>query len=260
MENLSQFINFWFEFDDMANPGFVVLNNKGEMETEKDGSPKHRIKREVLDELIALFFTPKHSIEEFFINNYNPKSRTLNFVKFKEQVENENYKSKIQSLSGRQLEIITRHFPEYDDAFRDAFEYFGQGALYDKDHDNERTQLESTGELRKYRVHMGDGRGIFGRWYSFIRAAILSDISNNDWLTIAKALAVAYMIHYKVIPRQSFEFIGGDSPEKIPDKQKPSWRDNNEIFLHGCRERVSNANLETLDSILGQAFFGASPD
>jgi hypothetical protein len=260
MENLHKLINFWVEFDDMSNPGFVMLNSQGELETEKDGSPKYRIDPSVRAELDALNYSGEHAIRRIFQHNYDSNSRTLNFISFKEQIENENYKSKIQSLSGRQLDIITRHFPHYDDTFRDTFEYFGQGALYDMDHDNQRTQLEETGELEKYRVHMGDGPNIFGIWYSFIRAAILYDINVSDWTTIAKAIAVAYIIHYKVKPIQGFEFAGGDEPKNIPDNQKPTWRENNENFLRECRDRVSNASLETLDGILGQSFGFLSPD
>lgn len=260
MDNLSKLINFWVDFDDMSNPGLVMLNKKGQMKTKKDGTPKLRIKRKVLAELDRLVFNPQHAIDTFFQRIYDHNTRTLNFESFKEQIENENYKSEIESLSGRQLDIISKHFPRYNNTFRKAFEYFGQGALYDKDHDRRRTVLNKTGDLVKYRVHMGDGPGIYGRWYAFISAAMLYNINVNDWLTISKALAVAYMIHYKVKPSQSFEFIGGDSPENIPDKQRPTWRDDNAIFLQECRDRVSNANIETLDSILGQSFRFASPD
>jgi len=90
---------------------------------------------------------------------------------------------------------------------------------------------------------MDDGPGIYGR-YAFVRAAILYNINVNDWLTIDKALAVAYMIHYKVAPKQSFEFLGGDLSENIPPKQKQSWRENNVAFLQECRNRVSNASVE----------------
>jgi len=85
------------------------------------------------------------------------------------------------------------------------------------DHDNQRTQFEKPGELVKYRVHMGDGPNIFWIWYSFIRAAILYEIKVSDWTTVAKAIAVAYIIHYKDKPIQGVEFASGDEPKNIPD-------------------------------------------
>jgi len=200
------------------------------------------------------------SIDRSFYTSYNPDLRTLDYASFKKKIENGNYKVEIESLSSRQLDIIHRHFPQYDNTFRDTFEYFGQGALYDEDHDYQRTVLNRTGDLIKYRVHMGDGPGIYGRWHAFIRAAMFYNINITEWLTIDKALAVAYMIHFKVAPMQSFEFTGRDSPENIPDEQKPSWRENNIAFLQECRSRVSNASVETLDGILGQSFRAASPD
>lgn len=259
MENIPGIINFWFEFDEMSNPGFVRLTNEGKVEREDDGRPKRRIQPEVYTELETTILSREHAIDTLFSRNYSRISRSLNFDSFKEQVENQNYKTEIKSLSGRQLQIIHRHFPQYNEMFRDAFEYFGQGALFDIEHDMERAALDRSGNLVKYRIHMADGSGIYGRWHSFIRAAIIYNENVTDWTTIDKALAAAYMIHYKVNPAQSFQFVGGDSPENIPENQKPSWRHDNLGFLQNCRDRVSNASIEMLDAILGQSFTFSSP-
>ena len=84
-----------------------------------------------------------------------------------------------KSLTNEQLKIISRSFAidnDNDNNLRDAFEYFGQGSIYDSKHDSQRSMIDGgTGKLR-YRVHMVDGAGVYGRWHSFIRASILFKI------------------------------------------------------------------------------------
>lgn len=262
MDDISSSINFWFEFDDMSNPGFVMLDEEGNIVMEEDGiTAKRRINQDVFDELKMTFFNGDHAIDAIFLGNYNRNLRRLDYSAFKEKIEIENFGEILKSLSGRQLEIIHRHFHQYDDLFRDVFEYFGQGALYDTEHDSQRTILDrQTGRLIKYRIHMADGAGIYGRWHAFIRAILLYNGNVTDWLTIDRALAAAYIIHYKVNPIQSYGFLDGDKSSKnIPEAQKIMWRQSNSTFLQNCRDHVSNANIEILDSILGQSFTFSSP-
>jgi len=126
MDNISKFTNFWYEFDDMSNPGFVVLNENGKLVMEEDKkSPKHRIKPEVMNELKVVLWADS-SIDGSFYSSYNPDLRTLDYASFKKKIESGNYKVELESFSSRQLGIICNHFPQSDDIFRDAFEYFGQ--------------------------------------------------------------------------------------------------------------------------------------
>ena len=70
-----------------------------------------------------------------------------------------------------------------------AFEDFGQGILYDVDHDEESTYRDSignpiidsdTGNPSVFRIHMMDDYRQYIRWHAFIRAGVLFELINED--------------------------------------------------------------------------------
>jgi hypothetical protein len=154
-------------------------------------------------------------------------------------------------LSKDQLNIIDNHFQRNEEKERLAFEYFGQGALYDMQHDRDRVgyRIPDAREFVTYRVHKIDGDGLYIIWHMVIRAAMAIGALENPWLRISRHVALAYMINSKVNPKQSFEFPNGPGAENIPDNQKLSWRESNKNLLQDLRNHVNNATLDELDSI-----------
>jgi hypothetical protein len=250
------FVTFWNEFDDRFNPGFVLLGDDGNAILDNDGNPKRRISEGIFNSIRRVF-----QLEGIFIRNYNRISDKLDTEGFGRESTDLNIEDDLKSLTNEQLKIISRYFSiDNDNNLRDAFEYFGQGSIYDSEHDSQRSMIDSrTGKLVRYRIHMADGAGVYGRWHSFIRASILFKIEEEIWLKLDRLLACAYIIHYTVSPIQSDQFPGGDAIENIPSKQKSSWREENIELLKSWREYVSKSNLDELDKILGRSFYNQSP-
>ncbi len=232
----------------MGDDGNVIRDN--------DGNPKRRISQDIYDAIMRVI-----QLDGVFIQNYDRLSGILDVEKFGEESRALNIAEYIRTLTNEQLGIINRYFTnDNDNNLRDVFEYFGQGSIYDSNHDSQRNMLNrDTGNLVRYRVHMADGPGVYGRWHSFIRCSILLGIEEEKWRKLDRLLAIAYIIHYNVKPIQSHEFPGGDRPENIPNKQRVSWREENFGLLESWRDYVSNANSEGLDKILGRSFYYQSP-
>jgi len=197
------------------------------------------------------------------VGNYDRLTGTLNVENFASMINSLPIEKDITMLCDKQLEIIGNHFAIGNSDFRDVFEYFGQGCLYDSEHDSLRVSLNPyTRQFVPYRVHIADGHGVYGRWHAFIRAATLLSTDKIDvtsWIEIDKLLALAYMIHYTIKPLQSFEFPGGDSPDHIPIKQRITWRYENIHLIDLWRTYVANANSDELDKVLGRSFYRQSP-
>ena len=136
-----------------------------------------------------------------------------------------------------------------------ASESFGQGALYDTGHDDERI---ASHDGKTYRVHMADGMGVYGIWHSFIRAAMVQGADVERWIEFDRLVALSYLIHSKINPIQSFQFPGGDDPSNSPLKQRLDWTGIGEI-LDQCRPIGLVNSFDELDRILLNAFFGRYP-
>jgi hypothetical protein len=250
------FSTFWTEFDDRFNPGFVVIGDDGNVILDDDGTPKRRISKDILEPYSRVY--PLYGI---FTQNYNRSSGKLDVEKFSQESTDLNIAEDVRTLTNEQLGIISSHFNiDNDSNLSDAFEYFGQGSIYDPEHDSQRVMINrDTGNLTRFRVHMADGPGVYGRWHAFIRSSILLGIEQEIWIKLDRLIAIAYIIHFAVNPLQSFQFPGGDGPENIPAKQRYSWREENTELLDSWRDHASKANLEELDKILGRSFYYQSP-
>jgi hypothetical protein len=135
-------------------------------------------------------------------------------IKFKlqlKQSELEQVRHAIKIIADNHLRIVNEHFknPKMQ---QNAFEYFGQGVLFDDKRDE-------TGELRRpapYLVHMMDtppGMAGYLYWHVFVRAAVYLETAgkSDDWLSIDRHIALAAHIHSKQNPRQSD--INGNKPD-----------------------------------------------
>ncbi|HEY7107790.1 MAG TPA: hypothetical protein VH415_00025 [Nitrososphaeraceae archaeon] len=235
IELASQCSKFWYEYDKAFNPPMPP----------SDIATKAQV-RQILG--------PK-SIIIPFMDNFNWDTRTLDYDKFKERITELNIKETLSSLGNSQLKFINDLLYRQE-IIQTAFEYFGWGVLYDASHDAERTALSAeTGKMEIFRIHMIDDISLYGVWHIFIRAINAVILNEKIWFEIDKLVALAYMIHSKVLPIQSFKFIGGPAPENAPAAQKPDWKEI-EGVLEMCRKRIQVTGFEQLDSILSNAFRG----
>lgn len=248
--------DFWSEFDKRFDPGFYKVDDKGNFITGPDDRPTKLIDKDIYTALVPVMET----IDPIFINNFDRLSSKLNLDKFKQGILDSNISENLKLLSKEQLTVIDHHFLNNDSELRNAFEYFGQGALYDINHDKYRTGINPrTLQPQIYRVHMGDGPGIYGRWHSFLRACISLEIHIEAMTKLDRLVGLAYIFHFAAKPIQSFEFQGGDSIEHIPYNQKEEWRQKNMEEIQKWELLISNANPEQLDKILGRSYYNQPP-
>ncbi len=198
---------FWYEFDSPFNGAFRTF------------------KKEMRDLIVI-----SGKILSSYNRNFDSISMNLNEIKFKKDLDNEEVKNGICKLAWEQFKIIYNNFGDEKgnlklDNLRRAFEDFGQGVLYDANHDNDRTALDNdgnpmydkkTGNLMVYRIHKMDSPGQWEWWNSFIRASGLTFPNESKYFELDKLIAYSCMINYLVQPKQSFEFPGGKVPEGNP--------------------------------------------
>ena len=119
-----------------------------------------------------------------------------------------------------------------------AFEFFGQGILYDNYLD-EITRKPRRPDNEK--VHMMDVVNVgFPRWYVFCRAAIMVGLDIEFWTKIARLVSVAFSLHSKLNPKQS---VNGEDPQ-------------NKYSSALSKKYVSkfrNSDLDTLDKLFDTA-------
>ena len=244
MEDLSSFSNFWYMFDKKFNSGFFVVDDHLDP-IRINGELQQIVDKEYRDKVGKVISGSAAS----FNASYDPDTHTLDLSHFRSRIDN--IVSLLPELSDDQLEIIDNHFQGDKERERLAFEYFGQGALYDMQHDHERVgyRIPDATQFVPYRIHKMDGDGMYVIWYMAIRAAITAGGLESRWLELGRLVALAYLINLKVHPLQSFEFPNGSGPENIPNNQKLSWREDNKDLLLDLRNRVNNASLSELDTI-----------
>jgi hypothetical protein len=228
---------FWTEFDSKLNPGMPP-----------DQTPEK-------DKVNHFLSSP---VVGYFSKYFDRRSRTLNFEKFKEDTIKLQISDVILDLANVQVELFSEYLGDQTLA-QTAFECFGQGVLYDTNNDELRTAY--SGETKKYeifRVHMADATGVYGFWHAFIRAACVLGTDEATWIEFDKLVALAYLIHSRIKPIQSFKFPRGDSLQNVPLKQRSDWMGIEKV-LEECRPMGLINSFEKLDHILGNAFFGYYP-
>jgi hypothetical protein len=105
---------------------------------------------------------------------------------------------------------------------------------------------------------MADGIGVYGMWHAYIRAANVLDADEVAWLELDKMVTLAYLVHSKINPIQSFKFPGGDYPHNIPLRHRPDWIGIGQV-LEQSRQIMLITSFDELDRILVNAFYGTYP-
>jgi len=225
-------IKFWYEFDRPFNPLF-----NGELVP-------------MVNDSAVLF--------DDFDTSMNPITGILDVQKFKNAVASHNIDQEISKLANRQLQVMAELIDENSSdvkPLQSAFEDFGQGVLYDRTHDNERTLKLPTGEPRIdpqtgnpmiFRMHMMDSHGSYKWWHVFIRAHVSLGADMNKWFTIDKFVVLSYLIFSAVKPKQAYEFPNLEVPENHP--QSPVGPGSPDI-VNQYRPILSTNNFEELDRI-----------
>lgn len=118
-------------------------------------------------------------------------------------------------LAELELAIIESHLEEPDD-IRSAFEDFGQGVLHDS---------RAPRPVSRH-IHMMDGSPDdwvgYHRWYASIRASVLFGSPEEQWLHIARCMALAWAIQTEADP----EIDNPDNPglpEERLEKLRHAW-------------------------------------
>jgi hypothetical protein len=118
----------------------------------------------------------------------------------------------INLLAENQLKVINEKLE--NEYIQKAFEYFGQGVLYDNFLDNE-TQLPRRPNNDK--VHMMDDIHFgYPRWHVFCRSAVFIGQDYDTWLKIDRHVGLAYALHTKLAPQPSQDGNDPQNPER-PD-------------------------------------------
>lgn len=227
-------IKFWNEFDKPFNPLFG-----GEMAS-------------MVNETGVLI--------RDFNRNMNPLTGTLDIEKFTNAVTSHNLTDEINAIANKQFEIITQNLL-VDENFSDidplqlAFEDFGQGVLYDRDHDDERTWKSPSGEPRLdpetgnpmiFRIHTMDSYGSYKWWHVFIRALVILQADINRWFAIDKLVALSYLIFVAIKPKQAYQFPNFEVPQNHP--QFPTGP-GSPLIVNKYRPVTSVSNFEEIDRI-----------
>ena len=244
MEDLSDYIDFWYRFDKKFNGGFFKVDEhlkpiriNGELQPLVDKEYRNKVSTAMAESAAS------------FNASYDTATGKLDVLQLQSKIGN--IIPLLLELSNDQLDIINHSFQANEQKEQLAFEYFGQGVLYDMQHDSDRIGYSITDatEFVPYRVHKIDGDGLYVMWYMVIRSAIAAGALEDRWLWVSRLVALAYLINSKVNPKQSFEFSNGSGPENIPENQKLSWRESNKDLLQDLRGRVKNLSLDELDSV-----------
>ena len=168
---------------------------------------------------------------------------------FKAELEQD--KEIIELLAKHHLRIIDECFIANKSLVQTAFEYFGQGLLYDnlKDENNNYRRPEG------WKVHMMDADiGGFLVWHAFIRAVVISDVLGKDleerWLQIDRYIALAAALLAESIrlgnkPKQGREVSNDGDPHN-------KGIEGNEQLLSELQNTWLNKSFSEIDSSLIQ--------
>lgn len=195
---------FWLDFDRPFNSAFK--------------KPTSEIRNLLQTSLI---------IKAKYQQNYNIETKNLDEIGFRNEIENIQIQQDILNLANTQFDIINHHFEDKKgglnlDNLKKAFKDFGQGVLYDPNHDDERTALDNFGNPRIdretrnkmiFRIHKMDSIGQWTWWHSFMRTAGLIFPNESKYFELDKLIAYSCMINYLVQPKQSYQFPSGEIPQ-----------------------------------------------
>jgi hypothetical protein len=183
-------IDFWYEFDRLFNPRFGHVP--------PDISEAYGLESGLVSDWLA------------DRNKSNIKHYPENFIARIRRTEETN---SIKLLADNQLRIINKKLGN-DMQLQKAFQYFGQGVLFDNFLDEE-SHLPRRPDDEK--VHMMDVVHFgYPRWHVFCRSAAFIGLDQDTWLKIDRLVGLAYALHMRLGPRQSEDGTDPQNPER-PD-------------------------------------------
>ena len=173
------------------------------------------------------------------------------YTKFKEELnkpELQQLRDSIRLVADNHLKILNKFFGNDAALEQSAFEYFGQGSIFD---DGINSEGEPRRELAR-RMHMMDRENEpqgYGVWHSFIRSVMILGYGgdSNRWLQLDRHLALAAAIDSEVQPIQS-----EDPPGEDPRIKNPSTNRIDPAKLSQLRAFWLTKNVEEIDNELIQ--------
>ena len=183
------FLDFWYHFDLLFNPTFGQVPN------------------DILQIYNNILSLPVQWLRDRSFNggdNY-PANFSDRIRNTKEIVDS------LKLLGNYQFDEYSKLIDSSGDKtnLQMAFEFFGQGILYDgyldeKTHQPRRPNNE--------KVHMMDVLNVgYPRWYVFCRSAEIVGLNDGEfWLDLARLVSVAFSLHSRLNPVQS---INGENPQ-----------------------------------------------
>jgi hypothetical protein len=189
MNSKKTIMDFWYEFDLLFNPGY--------RQVPPDINQAYRSEVVLLNNWLLC-----HDI-------MNIKNYPDNFIERINEIPG--VRNSINILAENQLRIINGKLG--NELIQKAFEYFGQGVLFDN-------FLDDKGQPRRPdydKVHMMDTLHFgYPRWHVFCRSAVFTGHDHDSWLKIDRLLGLAYALHTKLTPQQSQDGSDPQNPER-PD-------------------------------------------
>jgi hypothetical protein len=184
-------------------------------------------------------------LPESFISSH--QSGTL-YTEFKAELnkpENQYIRDSIRLISDNHLRILNKFFGNSVTLEQAAFEYFGQGSLFDGG-------VDQNGQPRRRldnRIHMMDGSiGGYLMWHSFIRSVMILGFSgdSNRWLQLDRHIALAAEIDSTVHPIQSEDPLGEDPRIKDPNANRIEPADLSRIRAFWLTKNVDEIDRELI--------------
>jgi hypothetical protein len=174
-------MDFWYNFDLLFNPEF--------------GQVPQEIQNTYTDELQLLqnwliyrSATNRQNYPTNFIDKIKNDNKMVDSIKILCNYQKKEYNKLLNLNNG-------------EDLFDKAFEYFGQGVLFDNTIDSNTNQPRRPDNER---IHMMDSL-YFGypRWHVFCRSAVIAGEDIKFWLNLSRLVALAYELHMQLHPQQS---------------------------------------------------------
>jgi hypothetical protein len=188
MNEKQQIMDFWYEFDLFYNPGFG--------QTPPDIREAYRFESGLLPNW--LIDHSQANIKNYpanFMNRINESSTLINSIKL---------------IATTQSNMLNEKL-EDNELLQKAFEYFGQGVLFDNALD-QITQLPRRPNGDK--IHMMDTLHYgYPRWHVFCRSAVFVGNDKDAWLKIDRFVALGYELHKKLRPKTDQDGKDPQNPE-----------------------------------------------
>jgi hypothetical protein len=190
MDVKQKLMDFWYKFDLFFNPGF----------------------RQTPPAILQAYGLESSLLPNWLIdrNATNMQNYPTNFADRIKQ--SPDLIRSIELIAENQLNIINQNLgKDNNQLMQKAFEYFGQGVLFDDSLDEE-TQLPRRPVGDK--VHMMDSLHYgYPRWHVFCRSAVFAGQDQDVWLKLDRVVALAYTLHQKVNPKIDLDGKDPRNPE-----------------------------------------------